>query len=115
MDDTSRWLPPRPPQVFDHREVIEDLKHRLGSADLPDPVFALFGALDLAVRVPLAAGRYYEQLVEHGHARLVEVGAQRAVHRRVSRMEQVVTPTARRWAVRHSQRQRRRRRERTPA
>lgn len=112
--DTTRRLPRRRPELSDHRKVIEDLKRRLGSADLPDPVFAVLGALDLAVRVPLAAGRYYEQLVEHGHARLVEVGTERAVHKRVSRMEQAVTPAARRWAVRHSRRQRRRRRERTP-
>lgn len=101
--------------MFDHREVIEDLKRRVSSADLPDPVFALLGAIDLIVRAPGAAGRYYQQLVDHGHARLVEVGTQRAVHKRVSRMEQAVTPAARRWAVRQSQRQRRRRRERTPA
>ena len=32
-----------------------------------------------------AAGRYYGQLVEHGHSRLVEVGTERAVRKQVSR------------------------------
>lgn len=99
------------PVVTDHGEVLDDLKRRVRTADLPDPVFAVLGALDLAVRTPTAAGRYYAQLVEHGHTRLVEVGTERAVRKRVGRVEQVVTPTARRWAVRHSQRQRRLRRE----
>ena len=97
--------------VTDHGGVLDDLKRRVRTADLPDPVFAMLGALDLAVRTPTAAGRYYAQLVEHGHTRLVEVGTERAVRKRVGRVEQVVTPTARRWAVRHSQRQRRLRRD----
>jgi len=99
--------------VLDHGKVLDDLKRRMSTADLPDPVFAVLGAVDLALRAPGAAGRYYEQLVEYGHTRLVEVGTERAVRKRVSRVEQAVTPTARRWAVRHSQRQRRLRRTRT--
>ena len=92
-----------------------DLRRRIGSADLPDPVFALLGAVDLALRAPQAATRYYGRLVDHGHSRLVEVGTERAVHKRVSRVEQTVTPRASRWAVRFSQRQRRNRRNpRTP-
>jgi hypothetical protein len=97
--------------VTDHGRVLDDLKRRVRTADLPDPVFAVLGALDLAVRTPTAAGRYYAQLVEHGHTRLVEVGTERAVRKQVGRVEQAVTPAARRWAVRHSQRQRRLRRE----
>lgn len=113
--DTRRRLPPAARPVADHGEVLEDLKRRMSTADLPDPVFAVLGAVDIALRAPGAAGRYYGQLVEHGHARLVEVGTERAVRKRVNRVEQAVTPTARRWAVRYSQRQRRLRRERTSA
>lgn len=98
-------------EVPDDGGVLDDLKRRVRTADLPDPVFAVLGALDLAVRTPTAAGRYYAQLVEHGHTRLVEVGTERAVRKRVGRVEQAVTPAARRWAVRHSQRQRRLRKE----
>ena len=86
---------------------------RRTDADLPDPLFAVLGAVDLAVRAPAAAGKYYGQLVEHGHARLVQVGAERAVHKRVSRIEQTVTPRASKWAVKRSQRQRRLRRDRS--
>jgi hypothetical protein len=92
--------------------VFEDLKRRVSTADLPDPVFAVLGAVDLAMRAPGAAGKYYGQLVEHGHTRLVEVGTERAVRKRVSRIEQSVTPRASKWAVRYSQRQRRQRRDR---
>ncbi len=113
--DTRRRLPPAARPVADHGEVLEDLKRRMSTADLPDPVFAVLGAVDIALRAPGAAGRYYGQLVEHGHARLVEVGTERAVRKRVNRVEQAVTPTARRWAVRYSQRQRRLRRERSSA
>lgn len=89
--------------------MLEDLKRRIGAADLPDPVFAVLGAVDLAVRVPGAAGKYYGELVERGHARLVEAGTQRAVRKRVStRME----TGASRMAVRYKQRERRLRRER---
>ncbi|MEZ5184483.1 MAG: hypothetical protein R2720_01935 [Candidatus Nanopelagicales bacterium] len=87
------------------------IRHRVASADLPDPVFAALGALDIALKVPQAANRYYEQLVDHGHSRLVEVGTERAVRKRVSRIERTVTPTASRWAVRFSQRQRRQRQQ----
>ncbi len=84
--------------------MLESLKKRVLDADLPDPVFAVLGAVDLAVKVPGAAGRYYGDLVERGHARLVETGAQRAVRKRVSsRMEN----GASRLAVRYKQRQRR--------
>ena len=90
--------------------MLDDLKRRVAAADLPDPVFAVLGAVDLAVRVPGAAGRYYGDLVERGHARLVETGTQRAVRKRVStRMES----GASRMAVRYKQRQRRIRRERS--
>ncbi len=92
--------------------MFEDLKRRVSTADLPDPVFAVLGAVDLAMRAPGAAGKYYGQLVEHGHTRLVEVGTERAVRKRVSRIEQSVTPRASKWAVRYSQRQRRQRRDR---
>lgn len=101
--------------ITDHGGVLEDLKRRVSRADLPDPVFAVLGAVDLALRAPGAAGRYYGQLVEHGHTRLVEVGTERAVKKRVGRVEQAVTPTARKFAVRYSQRQRRMRRERPSA
>lgn len=90
----------------DHRDVLEDLKRRVTDAELPDPVFAVLGAVDLAVRVPGAAGRYYSELVERGHARLVEVGTQRAVRKRVSTR---VENRASRLAVRYKQRERRRR------
>ncbi len=96
--------------MADHGRVLESIKKRVASADLPDPVFAALGAVDLALRAPGAAGRYYAQLVEHGHTRLVEVGTERAVRKRVSRLEQTVTPRASRLAVRYSQRQRRNRR-----
>jgi len=90
--------------------VLEDLRRRVAAADLPDPVFAVLGAVDLAVRVPGAAGRYYGDLVERGHARLVETGTQRVVRKKVStRMES----GASRMAVRYKQRQRRIRRERS--
>lgn len=92
----------------DHRGVLGSIKNRIAAADLPDPVFAALGALDIAAKVPGAAGRYYTQLVEHGHTRLVQVGTERAVRKRVTRIEQSVTPAASRWAVRLSQRQRRR-------
>ncbi len=111
--DTARALPRLTVPLTDHGRVFQDLKRRVGTADLPDPLFAVLGAVDLAVRAPAAAGKYYGQLVEHGHARLVEVGTQRAVHKRVSRIEQTVTPRARRWAVKRSQRQRRLRRDRS--
>ncbi len=91
---------------------MEDLKRRISRADLPDPVFAVLGAVDLALKAPGAAGRYYGQLVGHGHARLVEVGTERAVRKRVSRFEQTVTPKASKLAVRYSQRQRRQRQNR---
>jgi len=97
--------------MADHGEVLGSIRRRVAAADLPDPVFAALGALDVALKVPGAAGRYYGQLVEHGHARLVEVGTERAVRKRVSRIEETVTPTASRWAVRLSQRQRRQRRQ----
>lgn len=87
--------------------MLESLKQRVVAADLPDPVFAVLGAVDLAAGLPMAAGRYYGDLVERGHARLVEVGTQRAVRKRVSsRMEN----GASRMAVRYKQRQRRNRR-----
>ena len=90
--------------------MLEDLRRRVAAADLPDPVFAVLGAGDLAVRVPGAAGRYYGDLVERGHARLVETGTQRVVRKKVStRMES----GASRMAVRYKQRQRRIRRERS--
>ncbi|MEI2641807.1 MAG: hypothetical protein U0R28_06490 [Candidatus Nanopelagicales bacterium] len=90
--------------------MLEDLRRRVAAADLPDPVFAVLGAVDLAVRVPGAAGRYYGDLVERGHARLVETGTQRVVRKKVStRMES----GASRMAVRYKQRQRRIRRERS--
>lgn len=90
--------------------MLDDLKRRVAAADLPDPVFAVLGAVDLAVRVPGAAGRYYGDLVERGHARLVETGTQRVVRKKVStRMES----GASRMAVRYKQRQRRIRRERS--
>lgn len=98
----------------DYGEVLGFIKNRIASADLPDPVFAALGALDIAAKVPRAASRYYGQLVEHGHARLVEVGTERAVRKRVSRLEQTVTPAASRWAVRLSQRQRRQRQRQQP-
>lgn len=78
------------------------------AADLPDPVFAVLGAVDLAVKVPGAAGRYYGDLVDRGHARLVEVGTQRAVRKRVSSR---VETGASRVAVRYKQRQRRTRKK----
>lgn len=109
--DTCPGLTGRTGTVPDDGGVLDDIKRRVRTADLPDPVFAVLGALDLAVRTPTAAGRYYAQLVEHGHTRLVEVGTERAVRKRVGRVEQAVTPAARRWAVRHSQRQRRLRKE----
>ncbi len=90
----------------DHGSVIEGLRRRVARADLPDPVFAVLGAVDLAVRVPVAAGRYYGELVERGHARLVEVGTQRAVRKRVSSR---VESRAGRLAVRYQQRERKRR------
>jgi hypothetical protein len=90
----------------DHGSVIEGLKRRVARADLPDPVFAVLGAVDFAVRVPGAAGRYYGELVERGHARLVEVGTQRAVRKRVSSR---VESRASRVAVRYKQRERKRR------
>ncbi len=99
------------PEMADHGGVLGSIRRRVASADLPDPLFAALGALDIAMRVPGAAGRYYGQLVEHGHTRLVEVGTERAVRKRVSRIEETVTPTASRWAVRLSQRQRRQRRQ----
>jgi hypothetical protein len=87
--------------------MLESLKQRVVDADLPDPVFAALGAVDLALTVPWAAGRYYTDLVERGHDRLVEVGTQRAVRKKVSsRME----TRASRIAVRYKQRQRRQRR-----
>jgi hypothetical protein len=86
--------------------VISDLKRRVLDADLPDPVFAVLGAVDLAVRVPTVAGRYYGDLVERGHARLVAVGAERAVRKRVSSR---VESRAGRLAVRYKQRERNRR------
>lgn len=87
--------------------MLESLKRKVVDADLPDPVFAALGAMDLALKVPWAAGRYYTDLVERGHDRLVEVGTQRAVRKRVSsRME----TRASRIAVRYKQRQRRQRR-----
>ena len=79
----------------------------MSDAELPDPVFAVLGAVDLAVRVPGAASRYYSELVERGHARLVEVGTQRAVRKRVSTR---VENGAGRLAVRYKQRERRRKR-----
>jgi hypothetical protein len=95
--------------------VLGSLRRRVVSADLPDPVFAALGAVDLVLRAPRAAGQYYGRLVEHGHSRVVEVGTERAVHKRVNRVEQTVTPAASRWAVRFKQRQRRNRRaERKP-
>ncbi|MEI2784439.1 MAG: hypothetical protein V9E82_01885 [Candidatus Nanopelagicales bacterium] len=84
--------------------MLDSLKQRVLDADLPDPVFAVLGAVDLAVKVPGAAGRYYGDLVERGHARLVEVGTQRAVRKRVSSR---VETGASRVAVRYKQRQRR--------
>jgi len=103
-------LPGNASHVTDHEGVLGSLRRRISRAELPDPVFAALGALDIALKVPGAAGRYYGQLVEHGHSRLVEVGTERAVRKRVSRLEQTVTPAASRWAVRLSQRQRRQRR-----
>lgn len=88
--------------------MLANLKKRISQADLPDPVFAVLGAADLARSAPGSLGRYYTQLVDRGHTRLVEAGAQRAVHKRMSRVEKSVTPTARKWAVRYKQRQRRR-------
>lgn len=88
--------------------MIDELKRRVARADLPDPVFAVLGAVDLAVRVPTAAGRYYGELVERGHARLVEVGTQRAVRRRVSSR---VESRASQFAVRYKQRERRRKKD----
>lgn len=85
--------------------MLDSLRHRVLDADLPDPVFAVLGAVDLAVKAPGAAGRYYTDLVERGHARLVEVGAQRAVRKRVSNR---VETGASRLAVRYKQRERRR-------
>lgn len=91
--------------MADDGGVLDDLKRRIGRADLPDPLFAVLGAVDLAVRAPGAASRYYGDLVDRGHARLVEVGTQRAVRKRVStRMES----GASRMAVRYKKRQRRR-------
>lgn len=91
--------------------MLEDLKRRVSRADLPDPVFAVLGAVDLAVRVPGAAGRYYGELVERGHARLVEAGTQRVVRKKVStRMES----GASRLAVRYKQRERRRKKSLHP-
>jgi hypothetical protein len=90
----------------DHGTVLEDLKRRVARADLPDPLFAVLGAVDLAVRAPGAAGRYYGALVERGHARLVETGTQRVVRKRVtSRLE----ARAGQVAVRYKQRERKRR------
>lgn len=89
--------------------MLESIRQRIVDADLPDPVFAALGAVDLAVKVPGAAGRYYGDLVERGHARLVEVGTQRAVRKRVSSR---VENSASRLAVRYKQRERRR--ARTP-
>jgi hypothetical protein len=87
--------------------MLESWKQRVVDADLPDPVFAVLGVMDLAVKAPWAAGRYYSDLVERGHDRLVEVGTQRAVRRRVSsRMEN----RASRLAVKYKQRQRQQRR-----
>lgn len=95
--------------------MFGDIKARITRADLPDPVFAVLGAVDLAFKAPGAAGRYYTGLVEHGHTRLVEVGTERAVRKRVSRIEETVTPRASRLAVRIKQRQRRSRQQpRTP-
>lgn len=71
-------------------------------------MFAVLGALDIARATPTSLGRYYADLVERGHTRLVEVGTERAVRKRVSRLEQSVTPRAQKWAVRYKQRQRRR-------
>ena len=102
-------LPRNLSRVADHVGVLGSLRQRISRAELPDPVFAALGAVDLALKVPGAAGKYYGQLVEHGHTRLVEVGTQRAVRKRVSRVEQSVAPAASRWAVRFSQRQRRNR------
>lgn len=87
--------------------MLESLKQRVIEADLPDPVFAALGVADLAMKAPWAAGRYYTELVERGHDRLVEVGTQRAVRKRVSsRMEN----RASQLAVRYKQRQRQQRR-----
>ncbi len=88
--------------------MLESWKQRMLAADLPDPVFAVLGAVDLAVKVPGAAGRYYGDLVDRGHARLVEVGTQRAVRKRVSSR---VETGASRVAVRYKQRQRRTRKK----
>lgn len=85
-------LPGNASHVTDHEGVLGSLRRRISRAELPDPVFAALGALDIALKVPGAAGRYYGQLVEHGHSRLVEVGTERAVRKRVSRLEQTVTP-----------------------
>lgn len=87
--------------------MIEQFKRRVAGADLPDPVFAMLGAVDLAWKAPTRATRYYAQLVERGHARVVEVGTERAVRKRVNRFEQSVTPKAQKWAVKYKQRQRR--------
>jgi hypothetical protein len=93
--------------VRDDGTMLESLKQRVIEADLPDPVFAALGAVDLALKAPWAAGRYYTDLVDRGHDRLVEVGTQRAVRKRVSnRMEN----RASQIAVRYKQRQRRQRR-----
>ncbi len=87
--------------------MLESWKQRVIDADLPDPVFAVLGAADLALKAPWAAGRYYTDLVERGHDRLVEVGTQRAVRKKVSSR---VETRASRIAVRYKQRQRRQRR-----
>jgi hypothetical protein len=87
--------------------MLESWKQRVVDADFPDPVFAVLGAVDLAVKTPFAASRYYTQLVERGHDRLVEVGTQRAVRKKVSNR---VETRASQLAVRYKQRQRRQRR-----
>lgn len=97
-----------PRQATDNECVIQGIKQRVAQADLPDPVFAVLGAVDLAAGAPRSLGSYYGQLVERGHARLVAVGTERAVRKRVSRFESSVTPAAQRMAVRYKQRQRRR-------
>ncbi|MEI2716024.1 MAG: hypothetical protein V9E98_03350 [Candidatus Nanopelagicales bacterium] len=103
-------------------DLSQSLTRRVLDGELPEPVYAVIGAVDGlsrnargalsgVTRTPSALAAavvdQYDNLVARGQSRSVEFAAERAVRKRVSRFEDRWAPTAARTTARINERRQR--------